>query len=80
MNRTLFLKLILNILDFLCNHSVLVDKLFDTITNGATLDFTTGFYKDTIDESALNNQEFVDAHNDGEDGPNTYEWDEGIAP
>jgi hypothetical protein len=45
----------------LCNHSVLVDKLFDTITNGATLDFTTGFYKDAIDESALNNQEFVDA-------------------
>lgn len=23
---------------------------------------------------------WVAAHNDGEDGPNTYEWDEGIAP
>ena len=24
--------------------------------------------------------EWVRFHNDGEDGPNTYEWDEGIAP
>ena len=24
--------------------------------------------------------EFVKAYNDGEDGPNSYEWDEGIAP
>jgi hypothetical protein len=23
---------------------------------------------------------FIDDHNYGEDGPNTYEWDEGIAP
>jgi len=44
----------------LCNHTVLVDKLFDTIINGATLDFTTGFHKFTIDESSLNNQEFID--------------------
>ncbi len=25
-------------------------------------------------------QSWIDAHNQGEDGPNTYEWDEGIAP
>ena len=24
--------------------------------------------------------EFIRSHNDGEDGPDTYEWDEGIAP
>ena len=24
--------------------------------------------------------EWVRKHNDGEDGPNTYEWDEGIPP
>lgn len=24
--------------------------------------------------------EFIIAHNDGEDGPETYEWDDGIAP
>ena len=25
-------------------------------------------------------QGFIQVHNLGEDGPNTYEWDEGIAP
>ncbi len=24
--------------------------------------------------------QWVQEHNDGDDGPNTYEWDEGIAP
>jgi len=24
--------------------------------------------------------EFIRQHNEGEDGPDTYEWDEGIAP
>lgn len=25
-------------------------------------------------------EKLIEAANDGEDGPNTYEWDEGIAP
>ncbi len=25
-------------------------------------------------------EEWVDAHKSGDDGPNTYDWDEGIAP
>jgi hypothetical protein len=27
-----------------------------------------------------NYKEFIDLYKDGEDGPETYEWDEGIAP
>lgn len=29
---------------------------------------------------ADNYEEWVKAYSDGEDGPETYEWDEGIAP
>jgi len=25
-------------------------------------------------------KQWVEEHNDGEDGPNTYDWDKGIAP
>ena len=30
--------------------------------------------------TGLSYDDWVATHNDGEDGPDTYEWDEGIAP
>jgi hypothetical protein len=43
----------------LVNHDIMLDKVYNTLTNGDTLDLTNGFVKDLLTESSIKDPEFI---------------------
>ncbi len=61
-----------------------IDQIVRTLTGCPTVTRTGTHAHGTYTFEALGESDayraFVADHNDGEDGPDTYHWDEGIAP
>ena len=64
----------------LCNHEILADKIFTAVINNTSVDLTTGFVQDILDNSVLENIEFCKKQLDMNELENTLKHKYSNAP